>query len=244
MCNTKEVLPQKNDTHCGSSTRENLCHSTWIADQYIELSTETNTMGFGEEKKDEDLDLSFGGVSEDDSKGKIVKFAEVEAEKADAQLDQERSRQQLLSKIARLTETLNEAQQQVQEEKDKRKKKEKSLLKLAKELKKRNLVREKEEDRLEEVRYQWNDCFGKFLGAFVDSVCTKRFKLRFSIISSKRKRSIWSIIGFWHRKNSTKKRRCTLNFKPKSKKSTRRQSRKKRESSKKPSKNTRFDYPI
>ena len=121
-------------------------------------------MGFGEEKKDEDLDISFGGISEDDSKGKIVKFAEVEAEKADAQLDQERSRQQLLSKIARLTETLSDAQQQVQEEKDKRKKKEKSLLKLAKELKKRNLVREKEEDRLEEVRYHWNNCLGKFWG--------------------------------------------------------------------------------
>ena len=81
-------------------------------------------MGFGEEKKD-DHGLS-GIVDESDSidegKEKIVKFAEVEAEKKDAQLDQERSRQQLLSKIARLTEVLNEAQQQVQEEKDKRKK--------------------------------------------------------------------------------------------------------------------------
>ena len=49
---------------------------------------------------------------------------EDEAEKQDAELDQERSRQELLSKIARLTDILNEAQQQVKAEKDKRKKKE------------------------------------------------------------------------------------------------------------------------
>ncbi len=113
----------------------------------------------GEEKKDDDFNHSFsmsaveddGSDGNDEVKNKMVKFAEDEAEKEDAQLDQERSRQELLSKIARLTDILNEAQQQVQAEKDKRKKKEKSLLKLAKELKKRNLVREKEEDRLEEV---------------------------------------------------------------------------------------------
>ncbi len=114
----------------------------------------------GEEKKDDSFNNSFsisavdddGSEANDEVKTKLVKFAEDEAEKQDAELDQERSRQELLSKIARLTDILNEAQQQVKAEKDKRKKKEKSLLKLAKELKKRNLVREKEEDRLEEVR--------------------------------------------------------------------------------------------
>ena len=83
---------------------------------------------------------------------KVVKFADDEAEKYDAQRDQERSRQELLTKIARLTETLNDTQEQIQTEKNKRKKKEKSLLKLAKELKKRNSIREQEADRLEEVR--------------------------------------------------------------------------------------------
>ena len=122
-------------------------------------NTKTKSL-LGEEKKDESFNHSFsisafeddGSDEGDEGKSKMVKFAEDEAEKQDAQLDQERSRQELLSKIARLTDILNEAQQQVQAEKDKRKKKEKSLLKLAKELKKRNLVREKEEDRLEEVR--------------------------------------------------------------------------------------------
>jgi len=88
---------------------------------------------------------------ENDEVTKVVKFAQDEAEKFDAQRDKERSRQELLSKIARLTDTLTDAQKQIQTEKDKRKKKEKSLLKLAKELKKRNIVREKEEDRLEEL---------------------------------------------------------------------------------------------
>jgi len=125
------------------------------------MSTAENKLEslLGEEKKDEEFNHSFsisaveddGSDGNDEVKNKIVKFAEVEAEKEDAQLDQERSRQELLSKIARLTDILNEAQHQVQAEKDKRKKKEKSLLKLAKELKKRNLVREKEEDRLEEL---------------------------------------------------------------------------------------------
>ena len=89
---------------------------------------------------------------EDEDKNKVVKFADDEAEKNDARRDKERSRQELLSKIARLTETLNDTQKQIQTEKDKRKKKEKSLLKLAKELKKRNLQKEKDEDRMGKVR--------------------------------------------------------------------------------------------
>ena len=100
--------------------------------------------------------LGINTIEEEDSEEnyevtKVVKFAQDEAEKFDAQRDKERSRQELLSKIARLTATLTDAQKQIQTEKDKRKKKEKSLLKLAKELKKRNVVREKDEDRLEEV---------------------------------------------------------------------------------------------
>ena len=94
---------------------------------------------------------SYEDDVEDDEKNRVVKFADVEAEKHDAQRDQERSRQELLSKIARLTDTLKEAQEQIQFERDKRKKKEKSLLKLAKELKKRNLVKDQEEDRCAEV---------------------------------------------------------------------------------------------
>jgi septal ring factor EnvC (AmiA/AmiB activator) len=100
--------------------------------------------------------LGINTIEEEDSEEnyevtKVVKFAQDEAEKFDAQRDKERSRQELLSKIARLTATLTDAQKQIQTEKDKRKKKEKSLLKLAKELKKRNVVKEKDEDRLEEV---------------------------------------------------------------------------------------------
>lgn len=94
---------------------------------------------------------SYEDDVEDDEKNRVVKFADVEAEKHDAQRDQERSRQELLSKIARLTDTLKEAQEQIQFERDKRKKKEKSLLKLAKELKKRNLVKDQEEDRCAEL---------------------------------------------------------------------------------------------
>jgi len=117
---------------------------------------------FAEEKKDDDNILftmssttcsteDIGSVETDEDKKKVVKFADDEAEKHDAQRDQERSRQELLTKIARLTDILNDAQDQIQTERNKRKKKEKSLLKLAKELKKRNSVREQEADRLEEL---------------------------------------------------------------------------------------------
>ena len=107
------------------------------------------------EKRDEDSSNVFDIniiEEEDNDKNKVVKFADVEAEKYDARRDKERSRQELLSKIARLTDTLNDNQNQIRTEREKRKKKEKSLLKLAKELKKRNLQKEKDEDRMEEVR--------------------------------------------------------------------------------------------
>ena len=67
--------------------------------------------------------------------------------------DQQRSRVDLLSKIARLNDSLREAEKKLETEKDKRKKKEKSLMKLAKELKKRTSQKDKDADRLEEVRY-------------------------------------------------------------------------------------------
>ena len=82
---------------------------------------------------------------------KSVKFEIDEAEREDARLDAERSRQELLSKIARLTDMLKEAENQISLERDKRKKKEKNLMKLAKELKKRNLQKEKDMDKMEEV---------------------------------------------------------------------------------------------
>lgn len=124
-------------------------------------------MAFAEEKKDDyssggsinDLD-KFNIIEEedqifeddnDDDKFRVVKFADDEADKFDAQLDKDRSREELLSKITRLTSNLNDLQKQVQFERDKRKKKEKSLLKLAKELKKRNVIKERDEDRFEEV---------------------------------------------------------------------------------------------
>lgn len=123
--------------------------------RHMPSGMDTEGLSFLDEKKDEDNSALFMDEDEseanDDGKYKVVKFAEDEAQKHDAERDQERSRQELLSKIARLTESFSEAQQQIKDEKDKRKKKEKSLLKLAKELKKRNLAREKDEDRLEEL---------------------------------------------------------------------------------------------
>jgi hypothetical protein len=59
---------------------------------------------------------------------KTVTFFGDEDEKKDAELDYDRSREELLSKIARLTDLLKESEQQMAEEKDKRKKKEKKYV--------------------------------------------------------------------------------------------------------------------
>ena len=91
-----------------------------------------------------------GLLARSPSINKVVKFAIDEDEKEDANV--ERSRQDLQDKINKLTEMLREAEQQISEEKDKRKKKEKNLMKLAKELKKRNTQREKDLEKMEEVR--------------------------------------------------------------------------------------------
>jgi hypothetical protein len=73
-------------------------------------------------------------------------------EESDAARDKDRNRKELLAKIARLTDMLKDAEKAVEVEKEKRKKKEKNLFKLAKELKKRNLKRESDLERIEEVR--------------------------------------------------------------------------------------------
>lgn len=86
-----------------------------------------------------------------ENSSKAVKFAIDEAEREDSRRDHSRSPQELLAKIARLTDLLRVAEEQISTEKDKRRKKEKSLLKLAKELKKRNQIRDKEMERMEEV---------------------------------------------------------------------------------------------
>jgi hypothetical protein len=96
------------------------------------------------------------GVS--DSREKVVKFADEVAEQRDARRDQERNREELLSKIARLSDMLKDTEKVVEAEKEKRKKKEKNLLKLAKELKKRNQKHEADIERLEEVRMNIRGC--------------------------------------------------------------------------------------
>jgi hypothetical protein len=83
---------------------------------------------------------------------KTVKFADEIMEESDAARDKDRNRKELLAKIARLTDMLKDAEKAVEVEKEKRKKKEKNLFKLAKELKKRNLKRESDLERIEEVR--------------------------------------------------------------------------------------------
>jgi hypothetical protein len=59
---------------------------------------------------------------------KTVTFSVDEEEKKDAELDYDRSREELLSKIARSTDLLKESEMQMAEEKDKRKKKEKKYV--------------------------------------------------------------------------------------------------------------------
>jgi hypothetical protein len=111
------------------------------------------------ERESEEEGTLDGILRRNSSMNKTVKFAMDEEELEDAELDAERSRQDLLTKIARLTDMLKEAEEQMTTEKDKRKKKEKNLLKLAKELKKRNIQREADKDRMEEVRL-WSISLG------------------------------------------------------------------------------------
>lgn len=85
---------------------------------------------------------------------KSVKFAMDEV-MYDASSDDTKSRQELLSKVSKLTQLLKKAEQQSVLERNKRKKKEKTLLKLAKELKKRNSQQLTDQERIEEVGGWW-----------------------------------------------------------------------------------------
>jgi len=91
------------------------------------------------------------GILRRTSSVKSVKFAMDQAEIEDAKKDGQRSRHELLNKISRLTDMLKESEDHIAAERDKRKKKEKNLMKLAKELKKRNAERERELEKMEEV---------------------------------------------------------------------------------------------
>jgi NADH dehydrogenase/NADH:ubiquinone oxidoreductase subunit G len=99
-----------------------------------------------------DSTTSVGILGGNASFSKVVKFAVDEEELEDAAKDTDRTRQELLHKISRLTVLLKEAEEQNMIERDKRKKKEKNLMKLAKELKKRNAQKEYDMERMEEVR--------------------------------------------------------------------------------------------
>ncbi|KAG7355067.1 hypothetical protein IV203_004423 [Nitzschia inconspicua] len=110
---------------------------------------DTNTVEkllFEDIQEDEDVRFVMSGTRE-----KVVKFADDVAEEQDAKRDKERSRKELLARIARLTDMLKNAEKAAELEKEKRKKKEKNLLKLAKEMKKRNQKREGDLERMEEL---------------------------------------------------------------------------------------------
>lgn len=146
------------------------------------------------ERESEEEGTLDGILRRNSSINKTVKFAMDEEELEDAELDAERSRQDLLTKIARLTDMLKEAEEQITTEKDKRKKKEKNLLKLAKELKKRNIQREADKDRMEEVRL-WSISLGVM-------VTCQKLTLPLLITSSwTKRRNTWNITGCWHKKS-------------------------------------------
>lgn len=140
------------------------------------------------------------------------------------QQQQQRTTTQLLDKISRLQKSLREAQIKCETERQRSKKKGKNLVKLAKELKKRQHQKERDADRLEEVRvhmqcvictlvwrYPHGDgCNDAGAGSYFSSLTilftygstgsVKSFHGRCPNSWRKRK-SIWSIIGYSHRKN-------------------------------------------
>ena len=94
------------------------------------------------------------GILRKSSSTKMVQFAvDDDFGLSNPEVDASKSKQELLSKIARLTEVLREAENQVSVEQSKRKKKESNLLKLAKELKKRIAQQEMDKEKIEEVRF-------------------------------------------------------------------------------------------
>jgi hypothetical protein len=161
-----------------------------------------------DEKDDGYHNMNFAGF---DTREKVVKFADDVAEQRDARRDQERNRKELLSKIARLTDMLKDAEKAVDVEKEKRRKKEKNLLKLAKELKRRNQKRETDMERIEEVG-------GNIRGWSLDVhfFVTFFFSNRLLHGISWKKRSFtWSTIGFLLKKSWIKRRQCEPRTNPK-----------------------------
>lgn len=104
---------------------------------------------------------ALGGVlrKSSSSNTKSVKFAIEGDELRQPEVDESKTKQELLSKISRLTELLQEAESVVSLEQSKRKKKERNLVRLAKELKKRNVQQELEKERIEEVSLLPGDVF-------------------------------------------------------------------------------------
>jgi hypothetical protein len=93
------------------------------------------------------------GILRKSASTKTVQFALDNDGMGDPEIDSSKSKQELLSKITRLTDMLREAESQVALEQNKRKKKERNLLKLAKELKKRIAQEESEKEKIEEVGF-------------------------------------------------------------------------------------------
>ncbi len=120
-------------------------------------------------------DLDSSGHMMMSNPNKVVKFVDDEEKKMDDQRDKDRSRLELLSKIARLTDLLAVAEKQLSMEKEKRKKKEKTLMKLAKELKRRMSQKDKDTDRLEEVRTY--SVFRLFSGRLTCEPCVTNSRL-------------------------------------------------------------------
>lgn len=135
---------------------------------------------------------------------KTVKFADEIHDETDALRDKDRTRKELLAKIARLTDMLKDAEKAIEVEKEKRKKKEKNLLKLAKELKKRNQKRESDLERMEEVRHVSAGCkFLREVYLFPDTT--------FFCCSWRKRNATWNITGSLRKRNWIKRRYCEQN---------------------------------
>ena len=96
---------------------------------------------------------SLEGILRKSSSTKTVQFAVDDFGLSNPEIDASKSKQELLSEIARLTEVLREAENQVSLEQSKRKKKESNLMKLAKELKKRIAQQAMDKEKIEEVSF-------------------------------------------------------------------------------------------
>jgi hypothetical protein len=117
-----------------------------------------------EEKKedsDEDVDVILEAIQSFDKPeqakspehGRNVSFQDImgKSDLLDDKQDISKTHAELLNKIQRLLESLKKAEIDISGEKAIRKKKEKSLMKLAKELKKRNQQRDQDVERVGEV---------------------------------------------------------------------------------------------